>query len=89
MGHDASLLDSPLSSRDPLKHGNPPQCVFVSLNIDKVRRRTTVLSDEHRIALELNFSDDLSRLALQSRNQFGSHEVILSGNGPVASAAMA
>src|SRR5260221_7269867 len=77
MAHDTTLLESPFSARDPLQHGQPPLRVFVSLNIHEVCRRATMLSDEHWITLGLKFSDDLSRLALQSGHKFGSHEVIL------------
>ncbi len=77
MAHDASLLDSSLSPSDPLKHSKPPLGVFVSLDIHKIRRRTAMLSDEHRITLGLKFSDDLGRLALQSGHKFGSHQVTL------------
>ena len=77
MAHHASLFDGPLSPRDPLKHSKAPLRAFVSLNIHQIRRRATMLSDEYRITLGLKFSDDLSRLALQSGHKFGSHEVIL------------
>ena len=77
MAHNASLLDSSLSARDPLKRGKASLRIFVSLDIHKIRRWAAVLSDEHRITLSLKFSDDFSRLALQRGHKFGSHEMIL------------
>ncbi len=77
MAHNASLLDSPLSARDPLKRGKASLRIFVSLDIDKIRRWPAMLSNEHRITLGLKFSDDFSRLALKRDHKFGSNEMLL------------
>jgi len=64
MGHGSSLLNRAFTPCDSFQDGKPSLRVFVSLDIDKVRSRTPVLSNKNWVALGFKLSDDVGSVAL-------------------------
>jgi len=77
MGHDATILDRLLASRDPLEQTNALLKSIVGLDINEVGSRQAVLRDEDGSSIPLDSGQQFRRFSLQGGNKFCAHKVIL------------
>lgn len=77
MRSNAPLGNSLLPAGDTLKDCHALLHELVRLDVQQVRARQTVLSDEDGFFVPLDVREELSGLALEGRHEFGAHEVTL------------
>jgi hypothetical protein len=74
---DATLLDGAFPASDALQNAEPTLEGIERFDSHQVRRRLSVLSDEHGILVSFEVGNDFGGLALEGRDEFSSHEVAL------------
>ena len=77
MGSNAPLSDGLLPASDTLQDGHALLHELIGLNVNQVGAWQPVLGNEDRLLVPLDIREELSRLALESGDKFGTHKVTL------------
>jgi hypothetical protein len=77
MREDPTFLHSLLATSNALQQTHPALEHFEALNVYQIGTGQSMLSDKDRFAAPAKLLEQLGGLTLESRNELGTHEVIL------------